>query len=88
MYSRASTFVLHNVPYRTLRVVFAILEVFLTAVMRLLPKAELLEMMKASLRDLDKLKLLSPNDLYILRVRRNLRNKIDELERQLQAPAA
>ena len=51
--------------------------------MRILPKAELLELMKTSLRDLDNLRLLSPTDLYILRVRRNLRHKIDELEQQL-----
>ena len=52
--------------------------------MRLLPKVELLEVMKASLRDLDNLKLLNPSDPYVLRVRRNLRAKIDELERQLE----
>ena len=52
--------------------------------MRLLPKVELLEVMRAALRDLDNLKLLNPSDLYILRVRRNLRAKIDELERQLE----
>ena len=52
--------------------------------MRLLPKVELLEVMRAALRDLDNLKLLNPSDLYILRVRRNLRAKVDELERQLE----
>jgi hypothetical protein len=52
--------------------------------MRLLPKVELLEVMRASLRDLDNLKLLSPSDLEVLQARRNLRGKIDELERQLE----
>ena len=50
--------------------------------MRRIPQAELLRAMKQSLRDLDNLKLLNPNDLEILHLRRTLREQIDRLERQ------
>lgn len=50
--------------------------------MRHIPQADLLRAMKQSLRDLDNLKLLNPNDLEILRLRRSLREQIDRLERQ------
>lgn len=50
--------------------------------MRRIPQAELLQAMKQSLRDLDNLKLLNPNDLEILHLRRTLRDQIDRLERQ------
>ena len=50
--------------------------------MRHIPQPDLLEAMKASLRDLDNLKLLSPDDLEILDLRRNLREQIAALERQ------
>lgn len=50
--------------------------------MRRILQADLLRAMKQSLRDLDNLKLLNPNDLEILHLRRNLREQIDRLERQ------
>lgn len=50
--------------------------------MRHIPQADLLQAMKQSLRDLDNLKLLNPNDLEILHLRRTLRKQIDRLERQ------
>lgn len=49
--------------------------------MRHISKAELLEAMKQSLHDLENLKLLSPNDLEILGLRRSLRERIAVLER-------
>jgi hypothetical protein len=44
--------------------------------MRHIPKTDLLEAMKESLRDLENLKLLSPNDLEILNLRRTLKDQI------------
>jgi len=41
---------------------------------------EILDAMKASLRDLQNVKLLSPNDLDILSLLRELRAKIADLE--------
>lgn len=41
---------------------------------------ELLRAMKASLLDLDNLKMLSPNDLEIFDMRRNLRGRIAAME--------
>lgn len=43
---------------------------------------EMLDAMKASLRDLQNVKLLSPNDLDILSLRRELRAKIADLEKR------
>ena len=45
-------------------------------------KAELLESMKDCLRDLQGLKLLSPDDLKIVNQKRILRHKIAELEKE------
>lgn len=42
----------------------------------------MLDAMKASLRDLQNVKLLSPNDLDILSLRRELRAKIADLEKR------
>ena len=50
--------------------------------MRQAIKAELTEAMKESLRDLENLRLLNPNDREILNLRRNLKEKIAELEGQ------
>jgi len=50
--------------------------------MRHVPTADLLEAMRESLRDLENLKLLSPDDLDILDLRRNLKERIAVLERQ------
>lgn len=56
--------------------------------MRHISKAELLQAMKQSLHDLENLKLLSPNDLEILDLRRSLKERIAVLERdQSQAKA-
>lgn len=54
--------------------------------MRHISKAELLQAMKQSLHDLENLKLLSPNDLEILDLRRSLKERIAVLERD-QSPA-
>lgn len=43
---------------------------------------EMLDAMKASLRDLQNVKLLGPNDLDILSLRRELRAKIADLEKR------
>jgi hypothetical protein len=45
-------------------------------------RADLLDAMKDCLRDLENVKLLSPDDLDILDEKRILRQKIDELENQ------
>ncbi len=50
--------------------------------MRHIPRAELLEALRQSLRDLEKIKLLSPDDLHIIEVRRNLKAKIAAMEAQ------
>jgi len=50
--------------------------------MRHVSKSELLEAMKESLRNLENTKLLSPNDLDILKSRHDLEAKIAKLERQ------
>jgi hypothetical protein len=50
--------------------------------MRHVLKPELLNAMKESLRALENVKMLSPDDIEILRFRRTLRQKIDELEKQ------
>jgi len=50
--------------------------------MRHTSKADLLEAMKESLQGLENLKLLSPNDLEILDLRRSLKDEISALERQ------
>lgn len=52
------------------------------AMMRHILKPELLNAMKESLRTLENVKMLSPDDIEILRFRRSLRQKIDELETQ------
>jgi len=44
-------------------------------------KAELLEVMRKSLRNLENTKLLSPNDLDILKSRHDLEAEIAKLER-------
>ena len=46
------------------------------------PTADLLEAMRESLHNLENLKLLSPDDLDILDLRRNLKGQIAVLERQ------
>ena len=58
--------------------------VFGSAKMRHILKADLLQAMKESLRDLENLRLLSPNDLEILTLRRNLERLIAVLERLLR----
>ena len=45
-------------------------------------KPELLEAIKESLRNLENMKLLNPNDLDILKSRHDLEAKIARLERQ------
>jgi hypothetical protein len=45
-------------------------------------RADLLDAMKDCLRDLENVKLLSPDDLDILDEKRILRQKIDELENE------
>jgi len=50
--------------------------------MRHVPKADLLEALKQSLRDLDNLKILSPDDIEIRNLRRALGEQIEVLERQ------
>lgn len=49
--------------------------------MRHIPAADLLRALKQSLLDLDGLKLISPNDLEILDLRRCLKEQIAALER-------
>jgi hypothetical protein len=53
------------------------------AKLRHIPRSELLDQMKESLRKLSSLKLLSPDDLAILPLNRNLKAQIAELERDL-----
>ena len=53
------------------------------ATMRHVPEAELLDAMKEQLRDLEKIRLLSPIDLEMLSLRRNLQKRIALLESQL-----
>jgi len=48
--------------------------------MRHVLKSELLDAMRGSLRDLENLKLFSPSDLDILTQKRELKEKIAELE--------
>ena len=50
--------------------------------MRHASKSELLEAMRESLRNLENTKLLSPDDLDILKSRHDLEAKIATLERQ------
>ena len=50
--------------------------------MRHVSKSELLEAMRESLRNLENTKLLSPDDLDILKTRHDLEIKISKLERQ------
>ena len=50
--------------------------------MRRVSKSELLEAMRESLRNLENTKLLSPDDLDILKSRHDLEAKISKLERQ------
>jgi hypothetical protein len=50
--------------------------------MRHILTADLLEAMRECLRNLENLKLLSPDDLDILDLRRDLKEKIAVLERQ------
>jgi rRNA maturation endonuclease Nob1 len=51
--------------------------------MRHVPEAEPLDAMKKRLRDLEKIRLLSPTDLEVLTLRRNLQKQIALLESQL-----
>jgi len=53
--------------------------------MRHVPPSDQLEAMKAALRDLESLKLLSPSDLEILDSRRRLQEEIAALEQQQKA---
>jgi 3-methyladenine DNA glycosylase AlkC len=50
--------------------------------MRRVPKSELLKAMKSSLRELENVKILSPDDIEILRLRRTVRQQIDQLEKE------
>jgi hypothetical protein len=50
--------------------------------MRHIPQTELLEALRQSLRDLERLTLLSPEDLQIIEARRNLKAKIASMEEQ------
>jgi hypothetical protein len=50
--------------------------------MRHVPKPDLLHALKQSLRDLENLKLLSPKDLDIPALRRDLKEKIAAIEAQ------
>ncbi len=50
--------------------------------MRHVPKPELVDAMKDCLRDLEKTKLISPDDLDIIDEKRILRQKIAELENE------
>jgi hypothetical protein len=74
---------IQNAPYRTECRSFAILGVTGSAEMRDIPKADLLEALKQSLRDLDNVKILSPNDLEVLNLRRTLKEQIAAIERQM-----
>ena len=51
--------------------------------MRHVPEADLLDAMKEQLRDLEKIRLLSPADLEMLTLRRNLQKRIALLESQM-----
>jgi hypothetical protein len=55
--------------------------------LRHIPRSELLDAMKESLRKLSSLELLSPDDLAILPLKRNLKAQIAELERDLKLVA-
>jgi hypothetical protein len=57
------------------------------AELRHIPRSELLDAMKESLRKLSSLELLSPDDLAILPLKRNLKAQIAELERDLKLVA-
>ena len=46
-------------------------------------RAEFLEAMKGCLRDLENVKLISPDDIDIVYQKRVLRQKIDELESEI-----
>jgi hypothetical protein len=50
--------------------------------MRHIPQAALLEALRQSLRDLENLTLLSPEDLQIIEARRNLKAEIASMEEQ------
>jgi hypothetical protein len=49
--------------------------------MRHFPQKDLLQALKASLRDLENLKLVSPDDLEILNLRCSIKERIAALER-------
>lgn len=50
--------------------------------MRQVPKADLLNALRQSLREVENLKLLSPDDLDILDLRRSLKERIAAIEGQ------
>jgi hypothetical protein len=50
--------------------------------LRHIPTPELLDAMRESLRKLDNLNLLSPDDLAMLPLKRNIEDQISKLERQ------
>ena len=50
--------------------------------MRHIPKPEMLEALKQSLHDLENLTLLSPDDLDIIELRRDLKANIEAIETQ------
>ena len=52
--------------------------------LRHIPRSDLLEAMKQSLRKLNNLKLLSPDDLALLPLKRNLNAQIAELEKDFK----
>jgi hypothetical protein len=52
------------------------------AKLRHIPTSELLDAMRESLRKLETLDLLSPNDLTMLPLKRNIEDQISKLERQ------
>jgi len=65
--------------YRTERKGFETLKI-VDANMRHVLQPELLDAMKACLRDLENVKTVSPNDPQLVKLKQNLRKKITELE--------
>jgi hypothetical protein len=49
---------------------------------RFITQDELLRAMEDALRDLENLKLLNPDDIHILNLRRKLRSQIDAMHRR------
>ena len=70
---------MRKVMYRTERKGFETLKI-VDANMRHVLQPELLDAMKACLRDLENVKTVSPNDPQLVKLKQNLRKKITELE--------